>query len=246
MALQRPDVAHILRLFLTEGVPQERMYEWALAQAVSKEYEQLTIGDPLIKEVIQAILEMNHADLEHVPTRDDLIYYLQCLEGTKDFEPAQQRRARVVQEQRPPSPRKATAPQGVDQKMQALYLIFAKVYVALFASVSLAVNIAGLVKPELFGIGESAEANWKESLPHLIYAVILLIPRKILIQNKLFYPTMIVLILGILFYWTIDVSIVTKFRLHILLVFLFAPFTVIPASLAVWLFWRKRQEFIKS
>mgnify|MGYP001557911749 CR=1 FL=1 len=256
MAITRAEVLETLKLFLEDKVPQERVYEWALAKVVAKDYDSAANNDLLLHETMQALIDINRGDLEFVPTRKDLEYYFLCLSGQKPFVSFSVRRQEIKKRSQQqqiqklkavPTALKASLTQrwlSIDKK---IFCAVAKIYVSLFAIVSLAVNVLGIFRPELFRPDHRVDhlQAFAESLPHLLYAALLLLPRRILTRGILFYITLGVFFAAMIFYWYVIIVLVARFDLNIFLFMLFAPFAGFPALLAVWLLWKEKKDSLK-
>ena len=220
--------------FLDGKIPQETIYEWALAVVVSREYEQLVKTDPILKAVIQALIDMNHKDAGRVPSRADLEYLKKCLEGQAEFEPLAQRWEKARKEEK----------ENKSKSQGSLFLAL-RIYVVLFALCSIAVNILAVLKPNLFQWeleNPSALNVLLQVWPHLLYAIFLLIPFKKLVRGLLYYCSIGVLGSGSFYYGYITVDIVIKLSLNILMIFVVAPFSVIPAVVALFLLIHERRQ----
>ncbi len=237
MPLSRSETLLAITNLLEEKISQAKIYEWALAQAVAKDYDVVVKDDPLLGETIQVLIDMNHQQ-GYVPTREDLQYYKDCLEGNADFEPLAVRlektkrakQAEAEKKRAQPQPTAGARPKTIPRKIM-------RVYVVLFALTSLIVNITGIIKPGYYrpeDIVTRADAI-KEAIPHFIYIAFLLMPPHRLAAGFLSYLALPVLFFGTIFYFYITVSIVFQQNLNPLLLLVYAPFALIPALLALWL-----------
>jgi hypothetical protein len=236
MALNRNSVLEKLNAFLGNRISQEEIYEWALAQVFKEEYESVAKSDHLIKETIQALIDINHPEARTVPAREDFEFLRKCLEGTETFQPIKSRH----QEKRK-TKRKTSFRRYKDD----LFFSF-RVYVALFAACSLVVNILVIMKPDFMAL-PAANPTWYDAFEsvfsHLIYAVLLLLPFRILTRDKTFYPVLTVFVIGSIYYWTITFSMIFKMSFHIIMIFVVAPFSGIPTILAILLLINERAKF---
>lgn len=245
MPLNRSEAVLALTNLLDNKISESQVYEWALAYAVSGEFETIVSDDPLLREVIQVLMDMSNQGAAFVPTKDDLIYYKKCLEGEADFEPLasrlekikKARRAIVEQVQQQKKELLVAKPKTLSRKIMRIYVI-------LFALTSLAVNAAGIVKPGLFRPDEiiSRGQAFKEAFPHFIYVAVLLTPVQTVIRGVLYYLALPTLFLGTIFYFYITVSIVLQLKLNPLMILAFAPFALIPALFSLWLLLTEKKD----
>ena len=244
MSLTRTEILQVVSDFLNDKISQLKVYEWALGQAVAKDYEIIAQNDPLLHETIQALIDMNHQHGEYIPTREDIIYYQKCLQGQVPFEPLSSRlekikeaRERAAQEERAKTQKAMAMPKTLSRTVM-------RVYVIMFALTSLVVNISGIIKPGLFRPEEMvtrAQAI-REAFPHFIYAIFLLTPPHISVKGLLYYLALPILFMGTIFYFYITVSMVFQLKLNPLMILSFAPFALIPALLALWLFLTQKKN----
>jgi len=237
MSLTRSEALQVLNDFLNDKISQVKVYEWALVQAVAKDYEMVAQNDPLLGETIQAFLDMSHQQGDYIPTRDDISYYQRCLQGQASFEPLSIRLEKMKEAQKKMvQEEKVKARQSVIVHKTFSRTVM-RVYVIMFALTSLTVNIIEIIKPGFFKVGEALTHGqaFREALPHFGYVIFLLIPPYIVVNGFLYYLTLPVLFMGVIFYFYITVSIVLQLKLNPLLIVCFAPFALVPALLALWL-----------
>lgn len=252
MPISRSEVLSALNFFLTGKITEQKLYEWALSQVVAKEYEDVAGSDPLLRETFQAIIDMSNPGQGYTPTREDLVYYLRCLQGSVSFEPLAVRLEKVRAKERVQErDRERALRRKVIKRITVSrehYLLWARIYVALFAASSFLINVLGIFKPELFDIetGRSVPANFLDALPHLVYSGLLLLPVSVTARGWAFYIYFSIFVVGMLGYWVATVSVVMSLELPLYFLFVFAPFGGIPPAVAVWLLWLKRKEFLKG
>ncbi|OGX05706.1 MAG: hypothetical protein A2Z88_05120 [Omnitrophica WOR_2 bacterium GWA2_47_8] len=219
-----------LESFLNGKISQDALYEWVLSRVCEESYEKTVQGDILFKETMQAILDINHDDVKLRPDRSDLEYCRRCLMGEEDFASIPER---IKKRQEQAQPRSVLKDPAVQIKIFKMY----RGYTVLFGISSLAVNMLVAIKPDLFKI--SAEAGvLKEAIGHIIYAMVILLPPERSARGKFFYPAVVILGLGFIYYWWMSFSISFKLAIHPLMAFVIAPFAGVPASLGVFLLLR--------
>ena len=252
MPIVRSDVLSALNFFLSGKINEQKLYEWALSQVVAKDYEDATSGDPLLREVCQAIIDMSNPGQGYIPTREDMMYYVRCLVGTVSFEPLAVRLEKSRQKDHAKERAKGRAHRQTVMKRFSFtaeqYILWVRIYVVLFAACSFLINAVAVFRPELFGVeGEtSLLANFLDALPHLVYTGALLLPASVMVKGWIFYLYFSIFVVGMLGYWVATVSIVISMGLHPYMLLIFAPFGGIPPAMAVWLLWQKRKELLKS
>src|SRR3989338_330444 len=252
MAMTRSEVQEILKIFLEGKVSQEGGYEWVWAKVVTKDYKDIAQIDPLISETMQALIDINHDDVVVIPTRKDLEYYYLCLDGQKQFvsrTARKQENKKLHQQEKAEKIRaaKASLTQTLLSIDRELFYTMAKVYVCLFAVTSLLINVLGILKPEFFrpGTNTTSLKVLLEAAPHIVYAILLLLPRALLTRG-IWYPfALFVFSAATVFYWFVTIAIVVRFSLNIFLLVLFAPFAGITAFLALWLLWKEKKPHLK-
>ena len=234
MADLRQAVSDKLEAFLTGQLPQEGIYEWALSEVCKEDYEKTTQADLLLKETMQAILDINHDNVKLRPDRSDLTYCLNCLKGKEGFEPLEKRIKQRQAEER----RKGRDPESIKKILK-----MCRVYTVLFGICSLAVNIFALFKPQVFRLsfaGLSGTNTFIEVAANIIYAVTILWPAEKIGRGKFFYLSALILSLGFIYYWWASLSIVLKLSLHPLMIFVVAPFSGFPATLGLALLLKRK------
>jgi hypothetical protein len=258
MNLTRETVLAKLTGYLDKEISKSAIYEWALFVAVSKEYEQLAPQDPLIATAVQALIDINHDDLKKIPTNKALEYYRRCLKDEIEFIPLEERRdidKLVIQDQQPAAPAITVPPETslvnalLKKQDYTRLLIAMRVYVIVFAVCSLGIHIYSFINPEFMQMARDFTSRFnsvKESLPHVLYALLVLLPPRFLARDTLYIVSLALLIVGFFYYWYIAITIVDKLALHPLLILIILPFSALPATLTLILLWAYRQTFTQK
>ena len=243
MAATRETVKYQLDQFLSGKISQENLYSWTLAQVMDEEYEKLAAKDPVLRETVQTVIDFNHSDLDRIPTREDLLFYKRCLDGQEQFVPFSERW--TLRQKNEKGQTKSRKPPK--EKDKEFFAVLSRIYVSLFGLSIFCIYLIGLVKPEVFHPGETPSRAdiLRESLPHLIYSVFLLLPMRTLAQGVLYYVSLTVFVMGAVFYWYAPVSLVIKYDLNVFLFILFAPFTGLPAALSIWLIMSIKNKLLR-
>ncbi len=219
---RREDVIEKLDAYLQGEISRDEMYQWALAAAVSDGYAEAAKEDFLLGRAIQDMIDCGHPDKSEAHARRVLGYHLRCLTGQKDFNLA------VVKTS------------FVDS------LVIFRIYVVLFAVCSLGIQVLTLLRPELLLSHESGGmdvARIGALLPHILYAVTLLLPVRVTAKGFLFYPTFLIMLCGAYFYWYMSLQLVMRMLLHIMFVLVILPFGGIPAAVALVLLVMRKIEY---
>lgn len=226
MTIDRQTLLEKLGKYLNQEFTEGELYSWALQTAVSDHYEDMTQNDPLIKETIQSILEMQHVNLKVIPTAKALEYYHSCLAGKLTFIPIKERKD--FQKFHSPGSKNSCAPK---RTISETLTLFARYYVCGFGAVILGIYAFSFLLPNLFHSiqKDSFKTSLLESALHIFYALVLLLPPKISSKGLLFYLTFSLLLLGMIYFWTVPFRLFHDVRLMGLAL----PLTAIPATLAV-------------
>ena len=237
--LNRQVVLEKLERFLKREISKADVHTWALGQAVSRDFENVAKTDPLIKNTVLSLIDISHDDLKRIPSMRALEYYRLCLKGQMVFDPVHANLESIIvpqwSEEKLP---KTRARIGVEIRAQAQYLVLLKAYVLIFGLCALALQVISVLNPQFLHLIKEtptrAEA-FKSAWPHIIYAILILLPRNWLARGAVFYFTFLALAAGMAYYWYISVVIVLKLSLHVLFILAFLPFSAIPATLALLL-----------
>ena len=246
MLINREIVLKELSAYLNHQISKQEIYEWALLVASAPNFEDLAPKDPLVKAAVNAMIEMNHTGLAHVPTRKAMEYYRRCLSGELEFIPLESHRGldklnisdipedrvlAVLSNQLP-------LPKLKEWKYLKGTILTARLYVIIFAVCSVVVQISFIVSPGFMQIGLFIPSRWQalvDAFPHLVYAYLVLLPPERFVPTRMFVVAVPLLILGVVFYWTISWVIVAKLSLPWILFLVLLPFSAIPAILALLL-----------
>ena len=90
--------------FMDGKVPIDDIHAWALKVALSSDYPQLAEQNPLVKETIQAFLDLDRKDLKFVPSHRILEYFRRCLDGKEEYLPPRTRGSLTSQQRNPRFP----------------------------------------------------------------------------------------------------------------------------------------------
>jgi len=238
MTINREIIIEKIKDLLDNRVSQDKVYEWILAIMVTEEYESAVQNDQLLKDSAQALIDINHEGAKNIPTREDLKYLKDCLEGKTIYESLESRNTKKALRRK----------KAVHRKYRRDFFITLKIYVVLFALCSIAVNLYGIFNPEFLIIGMTSPTRLDaigNALPHLIYASFLLFPLKLLARSKWYYGSVIVMTVGAAYYWYIAAKIAIQLSSNFLMVVVVSPFSGVPASLAVVLIIEVRKQLKK-
>ena len=231
MELTRQILLKRIQAYLKGSVTKDQLYQWALAAAVSDEYEDFKNKDVLITQTVQVLIDINKGDKNPEEFNKKLVYHQKCLAGEDDY-----------------VPRKIEAP-AQTKETPADFFVIIRIYIIIFAASSILLNFFSLLNPNFlqFGEGSASFANAvKDALPHLIYAAVILMPLKVSAKGLLFFPVFLVLCLGMLFYWYIPISLVNKFTLNPVSILIVLPFSAMPATLALLQFMVTKDKLTKK
>lgn len=237
--------------------PQNEIYEWALFIAVSPEYEAVVKTDPLLEHLIQFLLEINNQRPRPLPLPQILDYYRSCLKGEQSFDPAhvQQIIQGAVFPRETESAMAAEQEDGKGGKKEKQnrrygerFNYTARVYIKIFGFCSLAIHLFSILKPDFLMHGVAAAPTRLDVLanswPHILYAAVVLFPKRFLVRGVWYFVTFAILTWGMLYYWYISTAMVMKLSLNFIFVLVILPFSAIPATLALVLFFFYRAEEI--
>ena len=233
--------------YLNKEISLEDIYLWALGVAVSPDYEIISRSDLLAGQVIKDLVDLHHDDLKRVPTRKALEYYRDCLGGKEDYDP-QKIKTLGFYETGTQASVKRVAQRREEEKedWESDFFALSRMYVIFFGMCSLAINLFSILKPEFIrsqGVIPTHFEVFKDSLPHILYAVLILSPSRWVTRGTLFYLSFPLAMFGMLYYWYISVSIITKLSLHFMFVLVILPFSAIPAALVLVLLIVSREEW---
>ena len=244
--LTRAIILEKLTGYLNQRLSKQAIYEWALFVAVSHEFEKIAAEDLLIGKTIQALIDINHDDLKNIPTHKMLEYYRRCLAGELTFEPLEYmrnlERMDLSKEQFAADEEKKVEKRHEERKQIRLMV---RIYVVLFAFCSLVIHLFSILQPNFLRFAETIPTrleNLWDSLPHVLYAIIILLPMRLTARGNFFYITFFVSLWGLFLYWYLPFIIVSKLAINMIFILALLPFSAIPASLAVWLLIKTRKE----
>lgn len=231
--------------YLDGTISKEEAYGWALGIAVSAEFERVAKEDALIGRAVRDLIDINHADLAAVPGRKAFEYYQKCLLGKMEFK---LKGIDVQKLEAFDNPEQVVVKKKRKNNIKQV-LIICRVYIVIFCLCSLVMHGISVVKPDFLRFEDSIPSRAetiKESLPHLLYAFVVLLPVGFTAKGLLFFVTFPVLVVGMFYYWYISVALVTKLSLNIIFAFVLLPFSAIPATLALVMLVMRRNSIKKE
>lgn len=235
MPIDRETTLARLRALISGEMRQDEVYHWALSKAVSAEFKDLALADPLLYETIASLLDMSHEDAEFVPSREDFEYYIRCFEGREEFRSLREKRKR--------------APAPSQRKFFQDFDLTARLYVILFAICSIVIHLISIVNPNFLRIEPGAPSlvdSFFASLPHLVYAAALLLPLRLTGRGNAFFFFFMLFSLGAFYYTYLSIDLILKLSLPILIVLVVLPFSGVPACLALYLLIKERKKYFSA
>jgi hypothetical protein len=241
MTLERLTLLNKIEQYLNDSISSDEVHAWVLQIAVSDTFAEIAKADPLLKEAVEALLEIHQAGVKEVPTKKAIEYYRRCLTGQEKFIPLKERRDWS----------KLNIPDEVGRRISPAekrriradrFFVFLRGYVVLFGLTVLAVYAISFFQPGFLGLSEGQtrqQVPSLETLLHVLYAAIVIMPLRLTAKGFFFYAAFPVLAIGMLYFWAVP------FRLfhNLVLIVLALPASALPATLAVVLLaWHKERS----
>lgn len=234
----RYDALDTLTAFLEGRMDAEGLYQWALKKATAADYAAVIAEDLLMKELIETILEIHTRSEGDDQTGSDelksvwlkaMAHYHACLSGTRVFVPQDDVIRSLVFEKHE---------DHVHPKKQVLgtqWLRFFRAYVLLFAmSIIIAYGLTLWDPTWLFPEGTLSRAViLKEAWPLWVYGAVVVVPPQIWARGPMFYPALMVLAAGMVYFWHMTIRLITPVQWHPGFVLLVAMTATIPSTLAL-------------
>lgn len=247
--------------FLTGEISKTEIYEWALSVAVSRDYEELIKNDKLSEKIIQFLLDVDKVRSNPLPIKKIVEYLIACLEERKPFDEAQYNALVSDQpsKQGAPTPTSANPnitvnPASVPQSKTAAsapleskeppakmswITVVARVYIFLFITISLIMNLVGIFKPDfLLQPGEVppvADDVWRDAFPHVFYAVTMLIALFLRGPKIVFFPLFFIAAWGMFFYWYSITMFILDHKWPLYYLVMLSPLLTLPPTLMFWI-----------
>ncbi len=220
MSVERKLIIAKLSGFLTGEISASEIYEWTLFVAVSRDYENLIKNDSLVEQIFQFLMDITKPRSSLAPDKKVLEYFIQCLEDKRRF--SQESYQSIIHNKpaRAAADVSAKPKTGIVVKPAASLgwlVLTAKIYALIFILISLFLNGASVIKPDLLvktnEIAPTTAEVWSSALPHLVYGVLILIAMFVKVPKVVFYGFIPVAIWGMFFYWSTATSFVLKYGL---------------------------------
>jgi len=250
--------------FMDGKIPIDEIHAWVLKIALSSDYPQVAEQNPLIKETVQALMDLDRKELKFVPSRRILEYFRRCLEGKEEYLPPNKRRRLshiIIDEPDKPASLLGRPSQVKTEKKKDdavvrrqpkidLFRLMqtCRRYTIAFAWCSFALHLVGAVVPEFFGfvVKESAIRLLIVALPHLIYALFIVMPIRVLAAGKVFLISFVLATFGAVVYCGMSVVFIVKFSLPLGFGLLVMPFAAIPSILMPIVLFYHRRLYLKA
>jgi hypothetical protein len=87
MLVDRNTVLEKLKGYLDNTISKKEIFEWAHSIVITQDYDKISKTDKLLSESIHALWQLHHDDGKFDPSREELEYYMKCLEGKEKFPP---------------------------------------------------------------------------------------------------------------------------------------------------------------
>ena len=125
---------------------------------------------------------------------------------------------------------------------------FCRWYTIVFAGCSFVLHIAGAIFPEFIGfvVSESMSQLLIAALPHLIYALFVVMPIRVLSAGKMFLLSFVLATFGVVIYCGMSVVFIAKFSLPLFFGLLVMPFAAIPSILMPIVLLYHRRIYLKE
>jgi len=197
--------------------------------------------DPVAAQVVQALIDINHNDVQSIPTLKALAYYKLCLKGEREYRPLGQIKDLDIQE-----------PVGFDEDVHGLEVIEegVKSFVDRFARalriMTLAFGVIVFVASFVAVIVEAAPGQpgrVKAALKIfavLIYSVFVVLPPSIVVRNRSFFMAVPILLFGMIISWYYSLNVIPEMFSGIVIQVFLSALIIIPATVAFMLLFRAK------
>ncbi|HSV43122.1 MAG TPA: hypothetical protein VLJ10_01080 [Candidatus Bathyarchaeia archaeon] len=234
MGYQREDVLQKIDHLLNRTSPPQEIYEWALACAVSNEFDSLSQSDPLAARAVQTLMNVNEDRSITWEELKLLEYYRQCLRGQHDYKGDEKAAALVSL----PADielkwREFFAPQEDVISTQNNFLHLMRIYVYVFAVFVLVYNFWMLL--QLGGPWSPKRSLAVMTFPFLVYGALLLLPLQNLVSGQLMLVIFPLSVLALGYYWCVCFQIIFTNGFHLIPFLMNFFLGAVPATAALGL-----------
>lgn len=246
MGYQREEVLQKIDQLLNRTAAPQEVYEWALACAVSGEFDQFSQRDPLAARAVQTLMNVNE---DRSITWDELKlleYYRQCLRGQHQYTGDDNAAALIsVPEEIELKWKEFFAPQEDVVSTQKNFLHLMRLYVYVFAVFVLVYNFWMLL--QLGGPWSPKRSLAVMTFPFFVYGTLLLLPLQSLVNGQLMLVIFPLSVLALGYYWCVCFQIIFTNGFHLIPFLMNFFLGAIPATAAlVLLLHEKYLKPIKS
>ncbi|MCC6758973.1 MAG: hypothetical protein IT395_05055 [Candidatus Omnitrophica bacterium] len=234
--------------FLTGEISKNEIYEWALFVAVSRDYEELVKNDKLSEQIMQFLIDVNKPRTTTAPTQKILEYFIACLEDKKQFSEDDYKLLIADQPSKTATvPKSAVAAKKplripvpvLSPGKRTLISRIANIYVFLFVSISIILNLTVILKPDfLVNPGEVApipDQVLRDAFPHLFYGITMIIALLVRGPRILFYALFFIATWGMLFYWYSITIFIFENKWPLYYLVMLSPALTLPPTLMFWI-----------
>lgn len=236
MVIEHKQVLSKLVGFLTGEISKAEIYQWALSIVVSSEYENLIKQDKLVEQIFQFLIDIEKPKHELAPTKKVLEYFVKCLKAEKIFS-AQDYKALIGDKSAPAAATntKQKSSQIEKSPLPLSWLVMAaKIYALIFVIISILLNTAIVIKPDLLikpgEIAPTLAEVGKEAIPHLVYGILILFAMSVKVPRVVFYGVIPVGIWGMFFYWSSATSMILKHGVSLFTILFLVVFMALPPT----------------
>lgn len=251
MDITRQIIAEKLNDFLLGKISDEDIHGWVLSAVMDPVYPPMASEDPLMAAVMVFLMDIDQYDLAAASTLRVMEYYRLCLKGEIEYMPLEDFKEwgkiavpqKIIQVSRKTAGEKGAVHKGrsfLKSRFKPLppasgFFTAMRIYVLIFAVGLLAGHLFSTVNPGFLHLRQipGRWENFLVSLPHILFALLVLLPMR-LSAGEMLYPFVFPLMtLGAFYYWYISLHAVSGLGLPFVMMLCIVPFCALPATMSV-------------
>ncbi len=241
MELNRDFIIQKIDELLEGRSDRNTIYRWALGVAVAEDFAQVCKKDPVAAQVVQALIDINHNDVQSIPTLKALAYYRLCLKGEREYRPLgkltnlddiqsvgieeDEGRLDVIEE---------SVKTFVNRFSRGL-----RILTLVFGSIVLVVSVIFVMVVAAPGRPDRIKTAFK-TFVFILYGVFVILPPSLITQDRLFFLAVPILLFGMIVSWYYSFNMIPGMFSGIIVQVFLSAIIIIPATVAFILLFRAK------
>lgn len=241
MELSRNFIIEKIDELLEGRSDKDAVYRWALGIAVTEDFGKFCQADPVAAQVVQTLIDINHNDVQSIPTLKALAYYKLCLKGEREYRPLGQIKDLNI-EGPVDHEEDVCGLEVIEEGVKSFVDRFARairIVTLVFGAIVFVSSFVAVIVEAAPGQPGRVKAALK-IFAFLIYSVFVVLPPSLIAKERSFFLAVPILLFGVIVSCYYSLNLIPEMFSGLVIQIFLSALIIFPATAAFMLLFRAR------